>query len=114
MAFHAISEDSYTASWNTDTNEVALRGELRLNGTAEYAPLVALLEEGLTSGPVVVDLRGLRFLNSSGISMLMRLAIKARDSKGSLFLRGSKKVPWQEKSLPNLKRVFSAIRIEFE
>ena len=114
MAIRAISEASYTASWDTDTNEVTLRGELRLNGTPEYAPIVAMLEEGLAAGPIVVDLRGLQFLNSSGISMLMRLAIRARDSKGDLYLRGSKRVPWQGKSLPNLKRVFAAMRIEIE
>lgn len=114
MAIHAISDESYTASWNPATNEVALRGALRLNGSAEYAPIVTLLEEGLSAGPIVVDLRGLEFLNSSGISMLMRFAIRVRDTKGSLLLRGSKRVPWQGKSLQNLKRVFAAICIELE
>lgn len=114
MAIQAISDESYTASWNTVTNEVALRGALRLNGTAEYAPIATLLEEGLSAGPVVVDLRGLEFLNSSGISMLMRFAIRVRDARGSLLLRGSKRVPWQGKSLQNLKRVFAAISIEIE
>ncbi len=114
MAIHAISQDSYTATWNTQLNEVTLRGELHLNDTTEYAPIAQLLEKGLGAGPVVVDLRGLTFLNSSGISMLMRLAIKARDSKGSLLLRGSKKVPWQGKSLFNLRRIFSEIRVDLE
>ncbi len=114
MAIHAISQDSYTATWNTQQNEVTLRGELRLNDTTEYAPIAQLLENGMEAGPLVVDLRGLQFLNSSGISMLMRLAIRARDSRGSLLLRGSKKVPWQSKSMPNLRRIFSEIRIEIE
>lgn len=114
MAIHAISQDSYTATWNTQLNEVTLRGELHLSDTTEYAPIAQLLENGLGAGPVVVDLRGLNFLNSSGISMLMRLAIKARDSKGALLLRGSKKVPWQGKSLFNLRRICSAIQIELE
>ena len=82
--------------------------------TTEYAPIAQLLENGMEAGPLVVDLRGLQFLNSSGISMLMRLAIRARDSRGSLLLRGSKKVPWQSKSMPNLRRIFSEIRIEIE
>ena len=114
MAIRVISDDTYTASWNTETNEVSIRGSLRLSSTVEYAPVAALLDHGLEAGPIVIDLRGLESLNSSGISMLMRFAIKVRDTKGSLRLRGSKKVPWQGKSLQNLKRVCAAIALEFE
>lgn len=114
MATQEISDGSYSAVRNKDTNEVTIRGTLRLNGTAEYAPIMALLEEGLSAGMITVDLRGLQFLNSSGIAFLMRFAIKVRDSKGSLRLRGSKKIPWHSKSLQNLQRIVPEIRVELE
>ena len=44
MATQEISDGSYTAVRNKDTNEVTIRGTLRLNGTAEYAPIMALLK----------------------------------------------------------------------
>ena len=64
---------------------------------------------------VTVDLRGLQFLNSSGIAFLMRFAVKVRDAKGSLRLRGSKaKIPWHSKSLQNLQRIVPEIRVDLE
>ena len=114
MATQEISDGTYTASRNPDNNVVAIRGSLRLNGTAEYAPISALLEEALAAGPITIDLRELQFLNSSGITILMRFAIKVREVSGSLLLLGSQKIPWQGKSLHNLKRVFPAIRIELQ
>ena len=89
MATQEISDGSYTAVRNKDTNEVTIRGTLRLNGTAEYAPIMALLEEALAAGMVTVDLRGLQFLNSSGIAFLMRFAVKVRDAKDLAFYPGS-------------------------
>lgn len=114
MATQEISDGTYTASRHPEKNVVVIRGSLRLNGTTEYAPVAALLEEALGAGPLTIDLRELQFLNSSGITILMRFAIKVREVSGSLLLLGSKKIPWQGKSLHNLKRVFPAIRIELE
>ena len=98
MATQEISDGSYSVVRDKDTNEVTIRGTLRLNGTAEYAPIMTILEECLNAGTVTVDLRGLQFLNSSGIAFLMRFAIKVRDAQGSLRLRGSKKISWHNKS----------------
>ncbi len=54
---------------------------------------------------MTLDVRALTFLNSSGINVLYKFAIATR-KKGDLQLvvHGSKGIPWQGKSLPNLKK----------
>ena len=114
MATREISDGTYTASRNSDSNVISIRGSLRLNGAGEYAPIAALLDEGLTGTLITLDLRDLQFLNSSGITVLMRFAIKVRESKSKLLLRGSKKIPWHGKSLQNIQRILPETRIELE
>jgi len=86
---------------------VSFEGILRLGGPQEYQPIEELLEKVLLSNPktITLDLRALSFLNSSGINVLYKFAIAMR-KRGELQLvvRGSKNVPWQGKSLPNLKK----------
>ena len=86
---------------------VSFEGILRLGGPQEYQPIEELLEKVLLTEPksITLDLRALSFLNSSGINVLYKFAIAMR-KKGELQLvvRGSKNVPWQGKSLPNLKK----------
>lgn len=92
-----------------DPNEVTVyfEGILRLGGPQEYQPIENLLDKVLESNTtkITLDLRALNFLNSSGINVLYKFAIATR-KKGELQLgvRGSKNVPWQGKSLPNLKK----------
>lgn len=86
---------------------VYFEGILRLGGAQEYTPIEDLLDKVLVAGPktVTLDVRALSFLNSSGINVLYKFAIATR-KKGEvqLVVRGSKNVPWQGKSLPNLKK----------
>jgi len=101
-----------------DQNEVTVyfEGILRLGGPQEYQPIENLLEKVLESGPnkITLDLRALNFLNSSGINVLYKFAIATR-KKGDLQLvvRGSKNVPWQGKSLPNLKKFNQNFEMQF-
>jgi hypothetical protein len=93
--------------WYDRANAVVyFEGSLQLEG-ADYNPIESLLDQVLMSEPrtITLDVRALNFLNSSGINVLYKLAIGMR-KKGEmqLVVRGSKKFPWQGKSLPNLKK----------
>lgn len=98
---------NYRVWYNPVEVLVSFEGILRLGGPQEYQPIEDLLDKVLLSEPKVItlDLRALSFLNSSGISVLYKFAIAMR-KRGDLQLvvRGSKNVPWQGKSLPNLKK----------
>jgi hypothetical protein len=57
-------------------------------------------------------LRELDFLNSSGITMLSRFVIEARDQDGiSVHCFASDAVPWHARSLKNLQRLMPGLTI---
>jgi hypothetical protein len=86
---------------------VFFEGILRLGGTTEYAPIEQLLEKASATNAKVItlDLQALNFLNSAGINVLYKYAISLRKKGGTrLVVKGSKSIPWQGKSLPNLSK----------
>jgi hypothetical protein len=102
-----IKGGNYRVWYDSNDVTVYFEGILRLSGAQEYQPIEDLLEKVLSSEPkaVTLDVRALSFLNSSGINVLYKFAIATR-KRGDLQLvvRGSKAVPWQGQSLPNLKK----------
>jgi hypothetical protein len=73
-----------------------------------------MLKETLTSPamPIVLDLRELDFLNSSGITMLSRFVMEARDRPGiDVQVLAFETVPWHARSLRNLQRLMPTLSI---
>lgn len=109
-----ISGESYEIRLEENANTVFLKGALRLSGTEDYAPILDMLKGTLTSrrGPILLDLRELDFLNSSGITMLSRFIIEARDQADvNLCFFASESVAWHARSLKNLQRLMPALTI---
>ncbi len=108
-----IDSGDYVLDYDERSDKVQIIGSLRLNGLEEYAPVLDVLRECLTSTTAMtVDLSTLEFLNSSGIAMLSKFIIEARSKDDlSLTLLGSSKVPWQGKSLKNLQRLYPALKL---
>jgi len=112
-----IKSEDYQVTCDPDPPTVVFRGALRLRGAAEYAPIVQLLDDIVAAAPetATLNLRDLRFLNSSGINVLFRFVIKVREqSSTQLVVLGSKMVPWQGKSLKNLQRLMPSLQLEME
>lgn len=110
-----LEGEGYTAEYDPDARRVKLAGSLRLSGLTEYAPISEMLDATLEAPDLELDLTRLEFLNSSGIATLSKFVINARNRKTSaLTIRGSSRIPWQSKSLNNLKRLMPALELVIE
>lgn len=90
-------------------------GTMRLSSPDEYAPIQALMAQVMERKParVDLDLTGLEFLNSSGINLFAKFTIEVRNRGDvGLGVKGSTRVPWQAKSLPNLKKLFPSLDLQ--
>lgn len=117
MANQEIKGENYSVDYEPETTTVNFQGSLRLSGMPEYAPIVNLLEQVSAQQPatITLNLQGLEFLNSSGISMLSKFVIGARKKKTiQIVVKGSHGIPWQGKSLKNLQRLMPNLKLELE
>jgi len=109
-----ITGESFEIRMEDNHSTVFFKGALRLSGVTDYLPILDLLKETLVNptNPVVLDLKELDFLNSSGITMLSRFVIEARDQAGiKLYLIASESIVWHARSLKNLQRLMPALVI---
>lgn len=107
-----IKGKEYLVTYDQTASTVTFQGELALMGMGEYPPIANLLDQALEDitqrsiGSLTLNLRDLRFLNSSGINVISKFVIKVRRiGKIDMTIQGSNSIPWQEKSLVNLKRL---------
>ena len=109
-----ICGESFEIQLEENKNTVCFKGALRLSGMEDYTPILEMLKKTLANPikPIVFDLKELDFLNSSGITMLSRFVIEARDQANvSLYFVASQAVPWHARSLKNLQRLMPALVI---
>jgi hypothetical protein len=112
-----INTKDYSIQYDRATETVTCCGSFRLSQMEEYAPIVQLLNDVAEREPKIItlDLRKLEFLNSSGINILSKFAIKVRQQKNTqIIVKGSKQIPWQGKSLKNLQRLMPSLHLELE
>ncbi len=112
-----IKTEDYHIIYDEISHKVVFDGSLRLNGGEEYTSIFKLLDSIAQQEPekIVLDLKDLSFLNSSGISILSKFVIKVRKSKNiQMVVIGAKKNPWQGKSLKNLQRLMPSLKLELE
>lgn len=111
-----IKGQGYRVWYDPSSKTVHFEGVLRLS-TSEYKPIEELLDHVLAEGPPMLRLRmtELQFLNSSGINLLYKFAIAVRKKATTeLHVHASSAIPWQGKSLPNLKKFLPTIVITLD
>ncbi|OHE72342.1 MAG: hypothetical protein A2007_04775 [Verrucomicrobia bacterium GWC2_42_7] len=109
--------DNHRVWYQPETQTIFFEGTLRMGGVEEYASISSLLDDIFHSKPttLTLDLKKLDFLNSSGISVLAKFVIAARkDGTVPLVIKGSSQIPWQGKSLPNLKKLYTSLQLTVE
>lgn len=109
-----IQGDDYAVTYDSDKGTIYFSGILRLSGVGGYRLISEFLDQVLDRGAdsLTLDLRELKLLNSSGITMLSKFVIHARQyPKLVLTIQGSKAVFWQERSLGNLQRLLPTMEL---
>lgn len=112
-----IKGEDYTVQYDSEQVRVDFQGEMALGGPAEYQPITDLLNDIADSAPaqMTLNLRELEFLNSSGISMLSKFVLSLRKKQDiDLVVLGSSDMPWQSKSLQNLKKLLPTLTLEVD
>jgi len=112
-----IKEDKYQIYYDADTAIVTCQGSLMLNGPKEYEPILNLLKTAAEDQAenLTVDVRQLKFLNSSGINMMTKFVIYVCDIKQlsiQLSMAIVEKVAWQQKLAKNMKRLMPELEID--
>jgi hypothetical protein len=112
-----LTGEKYSISYEPERATITCRGQLRLCGDDGYADISKLLNEIAEKRPetITLDLRQLRFLNSSGINVFFKFVITVRNTKASrLRVLGTQIFPWHQKTLKNLKRLMPDLSLEIE
>lgn len=116
MDIQEIKGEDYSIDYEPESTTVNFNGELSLGGSGEYAPISQLLDTVAEQNPpkLTLNLSNLKFLNSSGISMLSKFVINLRKKQNiQVIVIGSNSIPWQGKSLKNLEKLFPGLKLEF-
>jgi len=114
-----IVSKKYRLTYEASTAKVSCYGSLFLNGSKEYEPLLNLLKEAANQQPenLALDLRGLEFLNSSGINTIMQFVTYVGNTKSSHFkftVLVNENNLFHRKLSVNLQRLFSNLQVKFE
>ena len=112
-----ITHDEYQVQYDESSGTITCQGSFRLRGGEEYKPILELLIQAADAKPemLILDVRELRFLNSSGINTLSKFILQVRkNSVSQVLIQGSSQYPWQQKSLTNLQRLLPELQLEIE
>lgn len=112
-----IKTENYNIVYDKASQSIIFDGSLRLNGSEEYNSISELLDNVLKEEPekILLNLKELAFLNSSGISILSKFVINVRKKKNiQMTVLGATKNPWQGKSLKNLQRLMPYLKLELD
>ncbi|OAD23663.1 hypothetical protein THIOM_000496 [Candidatus Thiomargarita nelsonii] len=111
-----ITTTEYSVKYDPEADTIYLQGTLLLYGQ-EYQPIRQFLEQVTALSPVLLklNLRQLKALNSSGISMLGRFVFALDQKKNiQLILECSHKIAWQEKWAKNFQLLMPRLTLEWE
>jgi len=104
-------------SFNEEDSTLRLKGSLRLPNMNEYEPIGQLMRESaeVVDGALTLDLKGLTYLNSSGITNLSLFVLHCKKNQNPMItILGDQSVSWQEKSLSNFKKLWNQVNIIIE
>jgi len=98
----------------SDLHKCSISGTMRLAGPLAYENEFKPIFECIATATdtVELDVTGLTYLNSSGITAIARLIIHARNKDKVLRILSDNTVPWQKRSLVSLVALWEKLTIK--
>jgi hypothetical protein len=117
-----IKTEIFCVNYDNTTATVTFEGKIFLNGSQKYSPLLQLLKQAAAQEiqaqkKLVVDLRHLRLLNSSGITMMTKFIMYVFEEEClelEITFVGQKAITWHQKLLENFITLQPDLRIRLE
>lgn len=105
--------DDFQLTLDADASGAKLVGVLRLSSPQAYRDVLQPISDALDAGPgeFRLDLAGVSFMNSSGVTALSRLIMSARQHGTRLLCVVDDEVSWQRKTLSSLQRLNPRLEI---
>lgn len=110
-----VSGDTYYVLFDEGKSNVSFQGEIRLP-MPSYEPIRQMLSKAFAdSEELTIDIGSLRYLNSSGITMIFTHIIKAKhEGKPKIKIIGNNNYSWQTLTLEGFKKAWEDIEIDYE
>lgn len=113
-----IADENYKVTYNSSTGTITCEGIMDLRGKEAYKPVAKLFQNVVDETPetIVLDIRNLEFLNSSGITTIgAGLVIKVRKKGVSkVVVHCSKAFSWQERSIKGIMKLMPDLNLKFD
>ncbi len=109
-----IKTDDYRIECIDPTRAVII-GSLRLPTPSAYEPHFKPIKEKIEKlrDPYTINITKVSFLNSSGITAFARLIFFAKEHNVPIIIEASETIPWQEKTITSLGKLWSKVSIQF-
>ena len=104
-------------SFDENGNVIIMSGSMRLANLREYDKVKQFLNQAAekVEDHLILDIRNLNFLNSSGITTISMFVIQEKKlNRLVLKVVGSETVPWQGKSLYNFQKLWNRVEVTFK
>ena len=113
-----IIGDGYKVFCILEEHTVKMEGSIRLRDAQAYQEISDVLKKSFDESDqgIILDVRGLEFLNSSGINTISKFVLYARkidDPIRKIKCIGSENIYWQKKSLQNLQKLWREVDLSF-
>ncbi len=115
-----MKDPKYTISYDIDLASLIFSGSFILNSSTEYDPILQLLKQTADNHEphkLVLDISGLKFMNSSGLNMVTKFIMyfnEVKKYKLKLYIKIHKKVNWQEKLCSNMSKLLESLEVLYD
>ena len=109
-----VSDKEFSVTFDEAEGRMKFAGLMRLRSAKEYDDVKQMLRDAhaLALPTLVLDFRGLEFLNSSGISTIGQFVVEVRKAnRTKLVLHATAAHPWQSRSLGTIQRIWDEVQL---